>query len=190
MLVFVCVYTLYKKHTSVLLLLYICSLRSKSTPNSQRLRLSWKSETRHIGTTQNLSRPTAILRRFMAVLIAAWWGKKQKGTQAGQWVYLCFFVNSFQKYQGIHSVKLTVRHGKSTILMVFTRKDWIFMGYVSFREGSCFKHVFSFLFLYRLYLKMRNWTHTSCNPLIRTGGKPQKIVVLNSMFFTSLAMIW
>ena len=26
-------------------------------------------------------------------------------------------------------------HGKSTILMVFTRKDGIFMGYVSFREG-------------------------------------------------------
>ena len=28
-------------------------------------------------------------------------------------------------------------HGKSTILMVFTRKNgWIFMGYVSFREGN------------------------------------------------------
>ena len=26
-------------------------------------------------------------------------------------------------------------HGKSTILMVFTKKDGIFMGYVSFREG-------------------------------------------------------
>ena len=27
-------------------------------------------------------------------------------------------------------------HEKSTILMVFTRKDGIFMGYVSFREGK------------------------------------------------------
>ena len=35
-----------------------------------------------------------------------------------------------------HSLKLTNRHGKSTILMVFTRKDGIFMGYVSFREGT------------------------------------------------------
>jgi len=32
----------------------------------------------------------------------------------------------------IHSCKLTNRHGKSTILMVFTRKAGIFMGYVSF----------------------------------------------------------
>ena len=44
-----------------------------------------------------------------------------------------FFVWTFF----VPSLKLTVRHGKSTILMVFTRKDWIFMGYVSFREGNC-----------------------------------------------------
>ena len=37
---------------------------------------------------------------------------------------------------GLHSGKLTVRHGKSTILMGFTMKDGIFMGYVSFREGN------------------------------------------------------
>ena len=37
----------------------------------------------------------------------------------------------------VHSCKLTFRHGESTILMVFTRKDGIFMGYVSFREGTC-----------------------------------------------------
>ena len=37
----------------------------------------------------------------------------------------------------VHSLKLTVRHGKSTILMVFTRKDGDFHGRaVSFREGS------------------------------------------------------
>ncbi len=36
----------------------------------------------------------------------------------------------------IPSLKLTVRHGKCTILMVFTRKDGIFMGCVSFREGK------------------------------------------------------
>ncbi len=43
------------------------------------------------------------------------------------YVRLC----SFQ----IPSCKLTVRHGKSTISMVFTRKDGIFMGYVSLPEG-------------------------------------------------------
>ena len=40
------------------------------------------------------------------------------------------------KYR-LPSCKLTVRHGKSTILMVFTRKDGDFHGRtVSFREGS------------------------------------------------------
>ena len=43
----------------------------------------------------------------------------------------------FLTFLFVPSLKLTVRHGKSTILMVFTRKDGIFMGYVSFREGNC-----------------------------------------------------
>ena len=33
-------------------------------------------------------------------------------------------------------VEPTHRHGKFTILMIFTRKDEDFMGFVSFREGS------------------------------------------------------
>ena len=40
----------------------------------------------------------------------------------------------FKKYS-IPSCKLTWLAGKSTILMVFTRKDGIFMGYVSLPEG-------------------------------------------------------
>ena len=32
-------------------------------------------------------------------------------------------------------------YGKSTILMVFTKKDGIFMGYVRFREGTVWKRV-------------------------------------------------
>ena len=40
-----------------------------------------------------------------------------------------------KKTQEYHPCKLTGRHGKSTILMVFTRKDGIFMGYVSLPEG-------------------------------------------------------
>ena len=40
----------------------------------------------------------------------------------------------------LHSGKLTNRHGKSTILMVFTRKTWGFSWAfaVSFREGRSF----------------------------------------------------
>ena len=39
-----------------------------------------------------------------------------------------FFPPNNDASQTVHSCKLTNRHGKSTILMVFTRKDGIFMG--------------------------------------------------------------
>ena len=43
----------------------------------------------------------------------------------------------------VPSCKLTVRHGKSTILMVFTRKDGDFHGQaVSFREGKAYVREF------------------------------------------------
>ena len=51
-------------------------------------------------------------------------------------------TNECSPKKGLHSGKLTVRHGKSTILMVFTRKDGIFMGYVSFREGISIGNIY------------------------------------------------
>ena len=50
-----------------------------------------------------------------------------------------FFQHVFWLFPGILPDYTPVNshsHGKSTILMVFARKDGIFMGYVSFREGT------------------------------------------------------
>ena len=52
---------------------------------------------------------------------------------------LVYFTNLVD-VNNLHSCKLTVRHGKSTILMVFTRKDVDFHGRtVSFREATIYR---------------------------------------------------
>ena len=77
-----------------------------------------------------------ILRRWEALKMKKWTSPPSYRGKVLVQVQCRFGVN-VAVVKEVPSLKLTNRHGKSTILMVFTRKDGDFHGWtVSFREGK------------------------------------------------------
>ena len=81
---------------------------------------------------KELREPKRVVERCAVRKLAAWLGgflRKRRPVKGRKHIPLGI-------QRSLHSLKLTFRHGKSTILMVFTRKHGDFHGRtVSFREG-------------------------------------------------------